>query len=69
MTEFETGLPSIRQIQGCIKDKTQVEVKLLIQDTLVGKILWQDTNCLCLQNSEQQNFLIWWQSIAYIKPL
>jgi host factor-I protein len=69
MTEFETGLPSIRQLQSCIKEKKQVEVKLLTQDTIVGKLLWQDQNCLCLQNSEQQNFLIWWQGIVYIKPL
>ncbi len=69
MTEFESGLPSIRQLQSFIQNKKEVEIKLLTQDQdiMVGKMLWQDQNCVCLQNQDQQSVLIWWQSIAYIK--
>jgi host factor-I protein len=68
MSEFETGLPSIRQIQGLIKDRQQVELKLLTQDLLMGTLLWQDQNCVCLMTQDEQSLIIWRQAIAYIKP-
>jgi host factor-I protein len=68
MSEFETGLPSIRQIQGLIKDTQQVELKLLTQDLLMGTLLWQDQNCVCLMTQDEQRMIIWRQAIAYIKP-
>jgi len=68
MSEFETGLPSIRQIQGLIKDRQQVELKLLTQDLLMGTLLWQDQNCVCLMTQDEQRMIIWRQAIAYIKP-
>lgn len=68
MTEFNTGLPSTRQIQGLIKDKQEVELKLSTNDLLVGKILWQDTNCICLVDRENRSTLIWYQAVVYIKP-
>ena len=67
MTEFNTDLPSIRQIQNFIKDKKKVELKLITEDTLVGKIMWQDDNCLCLSDQYQQLTLIWLQGIVYLK--
>jgi host factor-I protein len=67
MSEFETGLPSIRQIQGLIKDRQQVELKLLTQDLLMGTLLWQDQNCVCLMTQDEQRMIIWRQAIAYIK--
>ena len=67
MTEFNTGLPSIRQLQGFLKDKQEIEVKLLTNDILVGKLRWQDTNCLCLVDANDQSNLVWWQAVAYIK--
>jgi len=68
MSEFETGLPSIRQIQSLIKDRQQVELKLLTQDLLMGTLLWQDQNCVCLMTQDEQRMIIWRQAIAYIKP-
>ncbi|MBC6418431.1 MAG: RNA-binding protein hfq [Prochloron sp. SP5CPC1] len=67
MTKFNPGLPSIRQIQNFIKDKKKVELKLITGDTLVGKIMWQDDNCLCLSDQYQQLTLIWLQGIVYLK--
>lgn len=68
MAELETGLPSIRQIQTLIKDQTDVELKLITQELLTGKIRWQDTDCLCLTDREDQPMIVWRQAIAYLKP-
>ncbi len=68
MTEFNTGFPSIRQIQTYIKNKTPVEVALLNStQNIKGIIQWQDQNCLCLVNSQQEKILIWFQAISYLK--
>ncbi len=67
MTEFNTGLPSIRQIQNFIQEKKELELKLITGDTLVGQIMWQDGNCLCLADRYQQPMLIWLQGIVYLK--
>lgn len=69
MTELETGLPSVRQIQGFVKDGTQVELKLLTQDLLTGKIRWQDQHCICLLTQDDQSIIIWRQAIGYLKSL
>ncbi|MEH1818619.1 MAG: RNA-binding protein hfq [Nostoc sp.] len=68
LTEFDTTLPSIRQVQNLIKQTTPVELKLLTQDVLTGKVLWQDTQCICIVDENSQQIIIWKQAIAYIKP-
>jgi host factor-I protein len=68
MSEFETGLPSVRLIQSYIKDKQQVELKLMTGDLLVGKIFWQDHTCICLLDASEQQILIWRSALAYLKP-
>ncbi|MBW4618704.1 MAG: RNA-binding protein hfq [Cyanosarcina radialis HA8281-LM2] len=68
MAELDTGLPSIRQVQNLIKDKTEVEVKVITNDLLVGKVRWQDENCLCLLDHYEQPTIVWRQAIVYIKP-
>ncbi|MDJ0690813.1 MAG: RNA-binding protein hfq [Xenococcaceae cyanobacterium MO_188.B32] len=68
MTEFDTGLPSVRQVQDFIKDKQEVELKLSTDDLLVGKIIWQDSSCLCLVDHYDQPTLIWRQALIYLKP-
>lgn len=68
MAEFDTGLPSVRQVQGFIKDKQEVELKLITDDLLVGKILWQDAYCICLIDHYEQPTLVWRQSLVYLKP-
>jgi host factor-I protein len=67
MSDFNTGLPSIRQIQGYIKDRQEVELKLSTDDLLIGKILWQDANCMCLLDHYEQSTLVWLHSIVYLK--
>jgi host factor-I protein len=69
MSVFDSGLPSVRQIQSFIKNKLTVEISLITKTTLRGKILWQDANCLCLINEEENDkTLIWFQAIVYLKP-
>lgn len=68
MTEFDTGLPSIRQVQKYIKDKQKITLQLLTGETITGKILWQDTQCLCLSDESEKPLLVWRQALAYIKP-
>jgi len=67
MSEFDTSLPSIRQVQTLIADAQEVELKLTTDDLLVGKILWQDVNCICLVDQYEQKTLIWRQAIVYLK--
>ncbi|MBD0301472.1 MAG: RNA chaperone Hfq [Tolypothrix sp. T3-bin4] len=68
LTEFDTTLPSIRQVQNLIKQTTPVELKLLTSDVLTGRVLWQDPQCICIADENSQQTTIWKQAIAYIKP-
>ncbi|MEA5509966.1 RNA-binding protein hfq [Crocosphaera sp. UHCC 0190] len=68
MTEFDTGLPSVRQVQKYIKDKQKIAIKLTTDETLVGNVLWQDSQSICLSDESQQPILIWRQALVYIKP-
>ncbi|MGL5034312.1 MAG: Hfq-related RNA-binding protein [Microcystaceae cyanobacterium] len=65
MAEFDTGLPSARQIQTWIKGQQNVEIKLSTGDVFVGKIRWQDPQCICLIEDSEQPILIWRQMISY----
>jgi len=38
--QFDTSLPSTRQIQKCIKEKITVEFRLMTGDTIIGRIFW-----------------------------
>jgi len=67
-SDFDTALPSIRQVQMLIKETTIVELKLMSGDLLTGKIGWQDQNCLCLLDQNDQSTIVWRQAIAYLKP-
>ena len=69
MPELNTALPSIRQIQGFIKEKQTVSIKLLTNEVLYGIILWQDQNCICLVDETEQSTLVWRQSLAYVKAV
>ncbi len=68
MSEFDTGIPSIRQIQGYIKNQLEVELKVTTGDSLKGKVIWQDPECICLIDSQQQKTMVWRQGLVYIKP-
>ncbi|WP_071828008.1 Hfq-related RNA-binding protein [Geminocystis sp. NIES-3709] len=67
MTVFNTGFPSVRQIQNFIKNKTSVDIALTTNETLRGVILWQDQNCLCLSNNNKEKLLISHHAIVYVK--
>jgi host factor-I protein len=67
--EAEFGFPSGRNLTYWIKEKKTVEVKLLTNDVLQGKLQWQDPHCLCLVGPNEQSIVFWRHAIAYIKPL
>jgi host factor-I protein len=67
-SEFDTALPSIRQVQTLIKNAIVVELKLVTGDLLIGKLGWQDQNCICLLDENNQPTTIWRHAIAYLKP-
>ncbi len=67
-TELNITLPSVRQVQTLIKDNTEVEVKLSTNDLLVGKLRWQDEQCVCLVDHYDQPTVIWKQAIVFVKP-
>ena len=67
MSELDVNLPSTRQTQGSIKDKIDVSIKLITGDIFVGKILWQDPNCLFFTDANDRKTLISRHAIAYIQ--
>lgn len=66
-TLADIATPSVRQMQNYIREKQNIEVKLLTGDVLNGTLFWQDNDCICLQ-SNGQNLTVWKQAIAFIKP-
>ena len=68
MTEFDTALPGVRQVQNYIKDKQEIELKLVTDDLVVGKIIWQDADSLCVVDHYNQPTIIWRQALVYLKP-
>lgn len=65
-TDFETGLPSIRQVQMLIRDQQGVEVKLMTGDVINGNVRWQDQNAVCVE-ADGQMMILMRGAIAYIK--
>lgn len=68
MTEFDTALPGVRLVQNYIKEKQEVELKLVTDDLVVGKIIWQDAESLCIMDHYNQQTLVWRQALVYLKP-
>lgn len=67
MSEFDTALPGVRQVQNYIKEKQEVELKLVTDDLVVGKIIWQDADSLCIMDHYSQEILVWRQALVYLK--
>jgi host factor-I protein len=67
ITEFDTSLPSIRQLQSLIQEASPIQLKLLTGDILTGKVLWQDSQCVCVVDENSQKTTVWKQAIAYIR--
>ena len=66
--ELDTSIPSTRQLQTLVQDKQEVEIKLITNDLVVGKINWQDPHCICVLDHYDQPTIIWRQAIVFIKP-
>lgn len=64
---FDTGLPSIRQVQALIRDQQTVEVKLITGDALSGALVWQDVNSVCLKGESGENTILMRGAIAYVR--
>ncbi len=69
ITEFDTSLPSTRQLQNLIKQAVPIEIKLVTGDILTGRVMWQDQYSVCLVDDASQQVIIWKQAIAYLKLL
>ncbi|MGC1306686.1 MAG: RNA-binding protein hfq [Phormidesmis sp.] len=67
MNDFDTGLPSVRQVQALIRDQQTVEIKLTTGDTLAGAVSWQDINAICVKDTEGQTNILMRGAIAYVK--
>jgi host factor-I protein len=37
-------------------------------DVLMGRLGWQDFNCICLIDESDRSTTIWRQAIAYLRP-
>ncbi|HEY9688437.1 MAG TPA: RNA-binding protein hfq, partial [Coleofasciculaceae cyanobacterium] len=59
---------STRQVQAAIKNKQDVELKLLTNDLIAGKVKWQDRDCICIVDHYDQPTIVWRHAIAYLKP-
>ncbi|MCU6593660.1 Hfq-related RNA-binding protein, partial [Klebsiella pneumoniae] len=57
-----------RQVQSFIKSQKQVEIKLTSGEAIVGKVRWQDPDCIALVDENNQQTLVWRQALAYLKP-
>jgi len=68
-SEFDTNLPSLRQVQSMIKAQRRVEIKLTSGEVINGKVRWQDPHCIALIDDSNQQTLIWRQALAYIKAI
>jgi len=66
--ELDTAVPSTRQLQKLVQDKQEVEIKLITNDLVVGKISWQDPYCVCVLDHYDQPTIIWRQAIVFVKP-
>jgi host factor-I protein len=65
--EFATGFPSVRQIQGLIRDKQTIEVKLTTGDLIAGRVVWQDPQCICVETEDGSKHQVWKQAIGFLK--
>ncbi|NEP62046.1 MAG: RNA-binding protein hfq [Symploca sp. SIO2G7] len=66
VTEFDTGLPSVRQVQALIRDQNTIELKLMTGDMLNGVVVWQDAHTICL-SADGATVLAMRTAVAYIK--
>ena len=67
---LDTSLPSVRYIQGLIREGSSVNVKLVTGEEWVGTMQWQDPNFLALRLEEEVPVvLLSLRSIAILRAL
>ncbi|AFY68854.1 hypothetical protein Pse7367_0548 [Thalassoporum mexicanum PCC 7367] len=66
--QLDITSPTIRRLHNSIKEKQEIEVKLLTGDEIKGKVKWVDTQCLCVgEPGESPDTIIWHHAIAFVK--
>ena len=68
MSQFDPGLPSVKQVQSYIQEKREVEIKLSTDDLLVCRILQLNFNCLYLVDQYDKPTLFWQHYLVYLRP-
>jgi host factor-I protein len=63
---LNTSLPSTRRIQNLIREKAEVQIKLITGEQLAGTILWLDEHCIALGMGDSTSIL-WIHAIAYLR--
>jgi len=64
--ELDTKIPSTKLLQGALREKQAVELKLVTGDIFNGTLRWQDPQCLCI-DADGQATVVWRSAIAYLK--
>ncbi len=67
MSEFNTGLPSIRLIQSAIKDNKTIEIKVVNSEVFSGTVNWQDSDWISLTDNNNQHVVISRHHVIYFK--
>jgi hypothetical protein len=49
-----------------IREKQEIQVKLLTGEVLTGRLLWLDEHCLMIESGEDK-MMVWVNAIAYVK--
>jgi host factor-I protein len=63
---LNTSLPSTRKMHSFIREKQEIQVKLLTGEVVTGRLLWLDEHCLMIESGEDK-MMVWVNAIAYIK--
>lgn len=69
-TELNTSIPSVRRVHKMIQDKEEVEIKLVMGDSIRGTVKWIDSDCICVSGESgglEHSLVIWQHAIAFIK--
>jgi host factor-I protein len=63
---LNTSLPSTRKMHSFIREKQEIQVKLLTGEVVTGRLLWLDEHCLMIESGDEK-MMVWVNAIAYIK--
>ncbi len=69
-SSFDPSLPSIRLLQAWIRERKILSLELTSGCRLIGVLIWQDHQCLCLQPSDSDDpVLISRAAMLLVRPL